>query len=379
MEARNIDHRFRGRGLMQNIVVFGTYDQKNHPRVDVLIESLGLLDINIIKCNVPLDFNTQSRIQLVRQPWRLIGFCLKLLKTWFHLVLEARKIGRSTPDVVVVGYMGVLDIHLAKMLFRAPVVLDHLAPLNGIAIDRSLPFRSIFKALDQFAEHRSSCILIDTDENLANVFDKSKAVVVPVGVSTRWLKNATKNRTSDGPLRVCYFGAFTPLHGVAVIADAIFQLKDSDIRWTLIGRGQEFDTIFERLNHQSNVTWIDWLEESQLIEIVAQHDICLGVFGQSAKAMSVTPTKVFQGAAAGCAILTSDTPPQRAMLGAGAVFVPPHDADELVAALRALIRDRALVNKLGEEATCFAQQNFSPRALSGRLQSAIELAILRAP
>ena len=48
---------------------------------------------------------------------------------------------------------------------------------------------------------------------------------------------------------------------------------------------------------------------------MADHDVCLGIFGTGAKAPRVVPNKVFQGAAAGCAIVTSDTAPQRRVLG----------------------------------------------------------------
>ena len=75
--------------------------------------------------------------------------------------------------------------------------------------------------------------------------------------------------------------------------------------------------------------------------IVAGHDVCLGIFGDGAKARRVVPNKVFQGMAAGCAIVTSDTPPQRRLLGDSAVLVPAGDADALAGALLALAEDRA--------------------------------------
>ena len=58
---------------------------------------------------------------------------------------------------------------------------------------------------------------------------------------------------------------------------------------------------------------------------MARHDVCLGIFGTGPKALRVVPNKVFQGAAAGCALVTSDTPPQRRLLGDAAVLVPPGD------------------------------------------------------
>ena len=47
----------------------------------------------------------------------------------------------------------------------------------------------------------------------------------------------------------------------------------------------------------------------------------------------VVPNKVFEGAAAGWAIITSDTAPQRRALGDAAIFVGPADARSLAETL----------------------------------------------
>ena len=64
--------------------------------------------------------------------------------------------------------------------------------------------------------------------------------------------------------------------------------------------------------------------------------MCLGIFGVTPKAKRVVPNKVFQGAAAGCCVITSDTTPQRRILGDAALFVPPGDPSALASLLRRL-------------------------------------------
>ena len=98
----------------------------------------------------------------------------------------------------------------------------------------------------------------------------------------------------------------------------------------------------------------------ELPALVAEHDVCLGIFGTGAKALRVVPNKVFQGLAAGCAIVTSDTPPQRRLLGDAAVLVPPGDAGALAAALRRLAGDRGEVTKLRQQSRELARQEFAP-------------------
>ena len=83
----------------------------------------------------------------------------------------------------------------------------------------------------------------------------------------------------------------------------------------------------------------------------------------------MVPNKVFQGAAAGCAIVTSDTAPQRRVLGDAAILVPPGDADALAAALLRLAADHAARDELRRRARELAGQRFSPRRSSTRSSS----------
>ena len=76
------------------------------------------------------------------------------------------------------------------------------------------------------------------------------------------------------------------------------------------------------------------------------------------------PNKGFQGAAAGCAVLTSDTAPQRRLLGAAARYVPPGDATALAAALRELSDDPAALRDARSAAREHARREFSPVAVT---------------
>jgi glycosyltransferase involved in cell wall biosynthesis len=108
------------------------------------------------------------------------------------------------------------------------------------------------------------------------------------------------------------------------------------------------------------VRWLDWVPAAGLPALVAAHDVCLGIFGTGEKAKRVVPNKVFQGAAAGCAIITSDTAPQRRVLGDAAILVPPGDPEALAEALLRLSRDREEVLALRKAARHLAQQRFTP-------------------
>ena len=186
-------------------------------------------------------------------------------------------------------------------------------------------------------------------------------------------------RATGSPLRVVFFGLFTPLQGATVVGEAIGCLAGSPgIEFTMIGTGQDYPACRQLAGGNARVTWRDWVDADLLPAMVADHDVCLGIFGTTPKAMRVVPNKVYQGAAAGCAVVTSDTPPQRRALGEAALFVEGGSAAALVEALQALAADRTRAASLQQAARQRSSQCFTPevivrplrRALAARLESA---------
>src|SRR6202034_4749672 len=89
-------------------------------------------------------------------------------------------------------------------------------------------------------------------------------------------------------------------------------------------------------------------------------------------AWRVTPKGVSGGPPAGCAIITSDTAPQRRVLGtvpqeSGAVLVPPGDPAALADALLQLAGDRESLLKLRHAARQLAAGRFPPQQVVGPL------------
>jgi len=244
-------------------------------------------------------------------------------------------------------------------------VLDHLIGASDTAKDRNLSGGGLkpklLRAIDAGALKSADVIVLDTDEHLAALPDehRDRAVVVPVGAPDQWFAAAPADlergggaesagqqadRAADGapePLSVAFFGLYTPLQGAPVIGEALAKLAGAPVRVTMIGHGQEFDATRAAAAGGCPTEWIEWVDSAKLPGLIAEHDVCLGIFGTGAKALRVVPNKVFQGAAAGCAVVTSDTAPQRRALGDGALYVPPGDPAALAETLLRLAGDRA--------------------------------------
>lgn len=343
--------------------LFGTYDERKHPRVRVLRE--GLEDSFHVRAdNVPVPIDTAMRVDALKSPAHLLRFVPTLLLAWLRLV--GRSLQGPRPDVVVVGHLGHLDVILARLLYpRATLVLDYLISLADTARDREVggegPVFAVLRFLDQLATRIADIVIIDTPESVITVpaASRHKAVVVPVGADRSWFTAGEVTPKQGRKFSVVFFGLYTPLQGAPVIGAALRELRDRGVAVTvtMIGDGQERP----RTEHTCTglpVTWIDWIEAEELPTVVAAHDVCLGIFGTGAKAQRVVPNKVYQGAAAGCVIVTADSGPQRRALPS-AWFVPPGDGQSLADTLQHLATAPDLQD-LAQRSRFHAEQCFRP-------------------
>lgn len=308
-------------------LVFGSYDADRHPRVAVLRDGLRAAGHRVAELNRPLGMSTSDKVDAARSMRGSVRLLRSMARSWWRLVRSRRSV--ETPDVVVVGYLGHFDVHLARLLWpRATIVLDHMVGLADTVrdrgVDRGLVYR-ILDAVDRAALRRADLVLVDTDEQRDELPGalRERAVVVLVGAADAWFDAPRPPR--ELPLDVCFVGLYTPLQGAPVIGAAIRLLADDDrVRFTMIGSGQDLGAT-RALAEGGRVRWVDWVPAAELPGVVASHDVGLGIFGTTPKASRVVPNKVYQSIAAGNVVVTSDTAVQRRVLGDLSLYVPPGD------------------------------------------------------
>jgi glycosyltransferase involved in cell wall biosynthesis len=360
------------------VLFFGTYDLARHPRALVLAEGMAAHGDEVRECNVPLGLDTSWRVRILQKPWLLPVLGARLASSWARLWRMARRAGPA--DAVVIGYMGHFDVHLARRLWPdTPVVLDHLVFAADTAKDRGVSssrINRLLERLDASALRTADVVCVDTEEHgdLVPAWGRERVVVVPVGAPARWFHLPARREAR--PLEVVFFGLFTPVQGAPTIGKAIGLLADRPIRFTMVGTGQQLEETRAAAAASRNVTWRSWVDAAELPALVAGSDVCLGIFGTSPKAGRAVPNKVFQGAAAGTAVVTSDTPPQRRALGDAAMFVPAGDAEALAHALAGLADDEQRLWALREAAYARAEAAFRPERvvepLRERLSAVVE-------
>ncbi len=390
------------------ICFYGTYDIGSTRNL-VLARALGCAGVELLACHQGVWPSTEGRLAAARS-WRArLALGLRWLRAQGRLAAQHRRL--PVYAMLLVPYPGHADMPLARLLAwlrRRPAVLDAFISLYETVVeDRTLcgprsPLAWALWLADWLALHLADRVLVDTAANadfLAARYRVRRArfIVVPVGADEEVYAPQRKSplpslREGGGPppgegrrsplvgLCILYFGAFIPLHGVEHILDAANALRDEpDIQFELIGDGQTYAAAVQQAAQLGldNVAFgLRWLDPPALAQRIAQADVCLGIFGCSAKAARVIPSKAYIALAMGVPLLTMNSPGAREALvhGESAYLCTPASGAALAEALRAL-RDPGLRARLAAGGRALFERRFTAERIGAVLLE--ELAQLR--
>jgi len=347
------------------VAFFGAWDA-GYPRNRILHD--GLVGSGVMVT----DVRVRERRAVFRWP--------ALLAAWWRA---------PRTDAVFVPCFRHKDVPLARALAgRRPVVFDPLVSrwdtlVGDWAIHGAGSAQARWnRGLDRWSLTRADAVLCDTWAH-GRLFaelgcDERRLHRVPVGAERAFFDLAPPAHDASVPVELLYVGGFLPLHGVPLLVDALARLeRDATLpawRATLVGRGIDYDAVRARAVALARVRFTGPRPYAELPATVAAAHVVLGAFGTTAKAGRVVPHKVWQGLAAGRAVVTGDGAGVREWFedGVHALLVPRGDADALAAALARAIRDAALRARLGAAARARAAEHGTPEVLGMALRTVFE-------
>ncbi len=381
------------------VAFWGTFD-RGKPRNRILLRGLSENaenGVEVLVCHTDVWPGVEDKSQL--RGLRRLGFLLRWLAAYPELIVRYLRLPRH--DVTLVGYLGQLDVLVLwpfARLRRIPVVWDAFLSLYDTVVDdRALvrpnhPLARLLYLWEWLAARAASRVLLDTQAHaafFARTFHLAQERVssVLVGAEPEMFPAASLPM-GEGPVRVLFYGQLIPLHGVEIILRAaqkdkkdVKDCKDTkddtdDFNWVIIGQGQEEETVRRMLEAApvERLRWIPWVPYEELAEHIRAADVCLGIFGSSAKAGNVIPNKVFQIVSCGKPVITRDSPAIRELLSdsdPGVYLIPPANPEALLAALRRFWSERASLTLPLHEA---ARQRITPGAVGRELMEVLRVA-----
>lgn len=338
------------------VVLWGTYDLSK-PRTRLMRDAL-LAGVSVVDIHADVWSGVEDKSQ-VSGPMATFRAGLRWLLAYPRLIWRYLRTPRH--DAVVVLYMGHLDILVLWPWARmrgVPIVWDVMLTMHDTLVeDRELVAggglgEAAVRLWDRLAFGAATRAVMLTRARLNATAARlgiadDRIRVVPLSAETAAFQpTPPKLPENPGCLRILFYAQFTPMHGLDRVIEAAQTLTGSAFHWRFIGMGQEGWRLREWIDRAApdNVSWAEWVHYENLSEEIAEADVCLGVFGDSKKALTSAPNKVLQTLAAGRGLITRDTAAVREVVGdvpgPGVYLVAGGTTDGLIEALRQAWRDR---------------------------------------
>jgi glycosyltransferase involved in cell wall biosynthesis len=310
-------------------------------------------------------------------------------------------------DAYLVPSFGHRDVPLASALARiagVPLLFDPLVSRwdtqtrdLGRVAPRSLAAARLHLS-DAVALRLADVVLCDTWEHgelYAERFGvpRRKLARVPVGADhaafALGAARAARSGASTGAaLSAVYVGGFLPLHGVPAIvgAAAILERRHGPgfARFTLIGDGMTAHQADRDIasGGLASVRREPRIPYPRALEMLAQADVALGIFGTTEKAARVVPHKVYQALALGVPTVTRRSPAVSEFFERGRstpsgeplFLVPAGSAEAIASAIEELARDPERRERLGASGREAVASFATPEKVGAALLEAIERA-----
>ena len=370
---------------------FGTYNRgEAYPRNTVLIAALRAAGAQVEECHWPLFSGVEEKLRVSRSNLALFAVLLRLAHAWVRLAIRFYRSTRS--DVLIVGYGGLGDVVLARLLtlFRpTPIVYDAFLSNYDVTVnDRRLCGPGSLRArllwyYDYWMCRLADLVLLDTEahwqyfvKEFGIAPQKFTRAFIGTDKEGRFEVAAPgKSNAQSQPSTVCrivFWGTFIPVHGLDAIIGAAALLKDDPrIDITLIGGGQLEEQVRRQIANvdSTRLRLLPRMSYEELVPAIRQADVCLGTFGGSDKAQRIIPCKVFECLFFGKPLITADTPGARELLshGENSWLVPANDSEALAAAFIRLATAPSLRRSLADNARTTYEQACSHQAIGREL------------
>ncbi|MFA5022548.1 MAG: glycosyltransferase [Patescibacteria group bacterium] len=351
------------------VCYFGTYDPI-YTRNRLMIKGLKENGVEVVECRTP---QIKNKIEKYKQ-----------------LIKQHKKIkDTGNYDVMIVGFAGHAIMPLAWILAKLngkKIILDlFVSEYDSVVMDRkkysprSLPALK-FWLLDWFSCRLADLSLLDADEHIKYFVKNFK--IKPEKFKTILLSTDSeifypRPKSEAQNFVVHYHGSYSPIQGVKFIVQAAKLLVNENIKFNIIGKLKNHQPEIDLAKKigADNIEFIDILPYEKLADQIAQSDICLGMFGDTDKAMHCSAFKIVEAMAMKKAVVTGDTPALRELIKdrETGLLCRMADARDLADKILELKNNPDLQDRIIENAYQLYLQSLTPKVVTQELIRIIKL------
>ena len=279
---------------------------------------------------------------------------------------------------------------IANFLWRKPVIADMYISVYDSNLNKNrfsgsflkrLPkfrFEWYYKFLDRLLIERSDRTIYVSEVEfklivkLVNAnLSRSNYIIIPPVTLPKEKTSPIRTKT----YRICWWGTFTPFHGVDNIIKAAVLLKAAGFDFTinLFGTPNHDSTPYRKLANEHGLenvffhtdkTFGNGLLEEHLIH---ECDLALGIFSNSKRALRAVPTKIFDAFSMSIPVLTMDTAALRGNLNADTdLFTCSSDPSSIGSAIMQISQDPVESRKRARAGYDHYKHTFSVSAVQSK-------------
>jgi glycosyltransferase involved in cell wall biosynthesis len=306
-----------------------------------------------------------------------------LIKFW-KLFLKHFKIQKDY-DFMMVGYLANIMVPFARLITRKKILYNALNPMyEAMVLDRET--KNVLKIMyywlvDFLAFRFADIILVESEEQKRFIVSKFKAPEKKVfKVYTGVLDNVfypDESIKKVDKFQVVFRGGFLPATGVEVILEAANILKNEEIKFLIMGRGQLENKIKGMIKDYSlnNLELItEFLDTKVLREKILSSHVFLGQFSNYSRLDRTIQNKTFEALAVNMPYLTRDSISNRELLEdrKNCLFVKPNNPQDLVDKILELKNDVTLRENIAKAGYELYKKNLTSLVLSGQILEIIK-------
>lgn len=167
-----------------------------------------------------------------------------------------------------------------------------------------------------------------------------------------------------------------PFHGLKYILEAAKRLKNTNIKFEILGEGQNYQSYldFVSKNNLKNVNMRGWVNANLIPKYIAKSNIVLGIFGNTPKAKRVIPNKAVHTLAMAKPLITGDSPAARELFidGKNVMLAKMANPQSIAEKIMILYNDKNLRINIAKEGYKLFRKKLSSKQIGKELTKLIQ-------